>query len=107
MSPDESILTRQPLNTFWTAVVLVVLLPFLPLLFELMGTHHLKTDSIYLFAAMYVLGLGLVSKYAAYFAFMLVAGCSACYLYGLSLYKGGEEYLFWMWLFILISAVGH
>jgi hypothetical protein len=98
---------EQPTGDFWAAFVLIIVLPAFPVMAEAIATHHLKPDSLAIFAAMYLLGLSLVSKNRGFFAIGLLAGICATFIYGLSLKDQETDFVVWMWAAVFLAAFVH
>jgi hypothetical protein len=95
-------------DLFLAACVFVLLLPLLPLGFELLFTHDIKVDSLFLTAAMYIVGLGLASRLISYFAASLVAGLFAAGLYGYAASQSaGDKHVRWAWGIIIVAGLTH
>ena len=77
--------SAQGWDNFGLSCLCVLAFPLLPLIFELVFFRAIKPDSWFLAAAMYIIGVGLTSKWKSYFFATVIASFLATAVYGYSL----------------------
>jgi hypothetical protein len=100
-------LRPTPFQSFLGSLLLIIILPLLPLLFEYWAADDVKDETWAITAAMYAVGIGFTTRvpllcYAGIFVAVLMS-----YVFGLDV-SGKHPHVGWLpTVFIAIFAFGH
>lgn len=84
-------------DEYLNCLLFIFLVPFFPLLAEWAFTGGLEERSVFMFIAMYALGIGITSESKLYYSVSLIVGLVYCVAYGALCAKSPHGYAFAGW----------